>query len=303
MAFRIEEDERLPHGIRRVACEQVDRAIASLTPPIADQEKAIHDVRKQFKKLRAILRLMRDELGDDLYRSENRFFRDLARKLSGHRDVTSLIESLDRLAKKGEGKGAAVAAAVRDRLAAEQKSAEADEQSQTLAEVREALADACSRIGEWPLERNRFAAIDRSLKRIYRNGRRAFSESNSEPSVKNLHEWRKEVKYLWYCGRILEPMWPEVFEAMVHELHQVADDLGDDHDLAMMRQLLHDREDLADDPEDRGLLIHLIDEERSRLQELAKARGSRIYSERPKTFIKRMRTYWKAWHTEGRPLG
>jgi CHAD domain-containing protein len=218
--------------------------------------------------------------------------------------MTSLIEALDKLVKGGEGKEIAIALSVRDRLAAERKSGEAHghEQSRLLADVRESLAEARGRIEEWPLERNRFAAIDRGLKRIYRDGRRAYAESTGEPSVENLHEWRKQVKYLWYCARILEPMWPEVFEAMVHELHVVADDLGDDHDLALVRQLLHHREELIDDPEDRGIVIHLIDERRAKLQEMAKARGSRIYSERPKAVIKRMRTYWKAWHVEGTSL-
>jgi CHAD domain-containing protein len=303
MAFRIEADEKLPEGIRRIACEQIERASLLLAPPVADRDEAIHNVRKCFKKIRGTLRLVRDEIGEEVYTFENRCFRDLGRKLAAARDVASMMGAAEMLLKRNESRpGTLVVQAVLDRLKSERDGDDGgiSEIDQAIAEVHRELEEALERAKEWPVERNRFAAIDGGLKRIYRMGRRAFFEATSDPTMKNLHEWRKEVKYLWYCARILERMWPEIFDAMTHELHALADDLGDDHDLAMLRQRVHDRPELVDNEIDIALLFSLIDERRDSLQESAKSRGARIYSEQPKRFIRRMRTYWKAWQEDER---
>src|SRR2546430_2187504 len=99
MAFRIEEDEKLPEGIKRLAHEQIDHARSLLTPPVVDRDDAIHNVRKCFKKLRAILRLVRDEIGEEVYEFENRFFRNLGRRLATQRDFMSVIGATEKLLK------------------------------------------------------------------------------------------------------------------------------------------------------------------------------------------------------------
>src|SRR5690606_34841505 len=82
-----------------VAEEQIDKARRELAAPKPgeDRHEAIHDARKRFKKLRALMLLARS--GDAGFaRTENARFRDAARALSGARDRTALIESLDALA-------------------------------------------------------------------------------------------------------------------------------------------------------------------------------------------------------------
>ena len=44
--------------------------------------EAIDEARKDVKKIRSALRLVRDEIGDDVWRRENDHYRDVARKLS-----------------------------------------------------------------------------------------------------------------------------------------------------------------------------------------------------------------------------
>ena len=46
------------------------------------REEAVHEARKDMKKLRALLRLVRGELGDRVYGAENTCFRDTARGFS-----------------------------------------------------------------------------------------------------------------------------------------------------------------------------------------------------------------------------
>src|SRR5439155_20965549 len=62
----------------------------------ADDE-TIHDVRKRFKKVRAVLRLVRAEMGERTYCRENACFRDAGRPLTEIRDAKALLETLDDL--------------------------------------------------------------------------------------------------------------------------------------------------------------------------------------------------------------
>jgi len=78
MAFRIDFEPGLDHEIRRIALEQLDKGLSELDAADHDLHEAIHQVRKRAKKLRALLRLVRDEVSDT-YDRENATLRDTAK--------------------------------------------------------------------------------------------------------------------------------------------------------------------------------------------------------------------------------
>ena len=57
----------------------------------------MHEARKDMKKLRALLRLARGELGEDTFRRENACFRDAGRELAGVRDADVMLDTLTSL--------------------------------------------------------------------------------------------------------------------------------------------------------------------------------------------------------------
>ena len=76
-AYRLKPKESLPEGIPRVARGRIDHAVDELrgkTDSSADE--AVHEARKDLKKLRALLRLARGELGESSFARENTCFRD-----------------------------------------------------------------------------------------------------------------------------------------------------------------------------------------------------------------------------------
>lgn len=83
-----------------------------------------------------------------------------------------------------------------------------------------------------------FRALRGGLKRTYRRGRTGRKRAFAAPTTERLHEWRKRVKYHWYHVRLLQNVWPEPMKVRRRELKVLADLLGDDHDLAVLRQLL-----------------------------------------------------------------
>ncbi|MDE3194884.1 MAG: CHAD domain-containing protein, partial [Acidobacteriota bacterium] len=64
MPYRLALDESIPRGIRRIAREEIDSAIANLrikTP--SKRDEAVHEARKSLKKLRSLVRLVSPCLG------------------------------------------------------------------------------------------------------------------------------------------------------------------------------------------------------------------------------------------------
>src|SRR5512134_3967914 len=63
-AYGLRADEPLPEGVARVARGRIDHAIDELSGTSkSSPEEAVHNARKDIKKLRALLRLIRGELG------------------------------------------------------------------------------------------------------------------------------------------------------------------------------------------------------------------------------------------------
>jgi CHAD domain-containing protein len=295
MGFRFHRDESVPTGIRRMVVEQIDRAMDRLAPDAHNQEDAVHDARKCFKKIRAVLRLVRDEIDDEVYKSENIFFRDVGRRLSDVRNATIIIQAFDGLVKRSSDME-------RYRLLRTSIVASHDEavdrlrkRWEDLGELRELLHEAKDRVAGWPLERDRFAAMGRGLRRTYRHGRSAYAEVVAEASVEHLHEWRKEVKHLWYQLRMLRSVWPEVMGPLVRELEALSEELGEDHDLALLSQALLSGEEFSSHSDIAAALAALGEKRREALQESAKSRGARLYAEKPKPFVTRIRGYWDVW--------
>jgi CHAD domain-containing protein len=155
-----------------------------------------------------------------------------------------------------------------------------------------------SRIKDWPIEDDRFAALRDGLERVYKRGRKALWNARTEPSMVNLHELRKRAKYLWYQARILGPSWSELLGELADQIHALSGYLGDDHDLALLGGFLQDRSgEMFPDQSERAAFSGLLAERRNELQAAAWPLGERIYVEEPRDFVQRMAGYWRVWRT------
>ena len=99
-AFRLKRKESEKEGIRRVAHGRAEDAVELLRDEDADPVEAVHEARKDLKKLRATLKLVRPALGQQAYGRENARFRDAGRALSDVRDAQVLADTLDALAER-----------------------------------------------------------------------------------------------------------------------------------------------------------------------------------------------------------
>jgi CHAD domain-containing protein len=98
MSFELKPDEALRKGIRRIVRKQMDAALEHLTGlHRGSRDEAVHEARKCFKKIRAVLRIVRPVIGEKRYRKENTCLRDAGRPLTEVRDARILIETVDKL--------------------------------------------------------------------------------------------------------------------------------------------------------------------------------------------------------------
>lgn len=301
MSYQLEPNETVPNGIKRIATEEVDSALAQLRDAPEGWDEAIHEARKSFKKIRAVLRLVRDEVGPDVYKKENVCYRDAGRLLSDVRDSAVMVETVDLITDHFDDHLAQDAFdSVRQRLQETHESFREKivEHEAAIAEVIETIEDARSRIINWPVEQDNFAALYGGLRRVYKRGRKRLADAYEEPAPERFHEWRKRVKYLWYHIRILQPIWPDILDELADQLHDLSDYLGDDHDLHELRQLLTGRPELTEDESEQEALLGLIDRYRLELEEAAQPLGERIYAEEPAEFVERIADYWLTWRKQ-----
>jgi CHAD domain-containing protein len=282
--YRLKRGEPLPDGIARIARGRIDDAIDELSGQTdSSPEEAVHNARKDLKKLRALLRLARGELGTSVYRRENTCFRDAAAALSGVRDADVMLVTLDKLELDEP-----VSGPLRQALEAHRLRTGGGAREQAATEAIEMLGEARARIVDWPLENDGFDALEPGLRRMYRRGRREFRAMHKSPTVEGLHGWRKRTKELWYDHELLRSLWKPVMKAVGDEAHALSDLLGDDHDLAVLLDWARGHADPA--PE----LVEAVEERRRDLQQQAFELGARLYAERPKVFIRRLERLYDA---------
>lgn len=306
--FELGKREPLASGLRRLSVDQCQVALDGLTDSSADVDAGIHEARKAMKRIRAILRLVRPQVGERIYHYENRTLRDAARLVAPARDAVVCVETLTSLQSRFEGvldddvfedlAGALDQRAARIRREVVDGRGAVDSLVSTLQRTR-------VRFAAWPVDPdeagaygggipNRFGSVEGGLAATYRRGRKEMRRAYRSPTTSNFHEWRKRVKYLRHQMEVLEPLWPGVIAGTAGALDHLGDLLGDEHDLADLLGVLTIDPDLCPDPVERSLLAALAQHRRAELRAEARMVGTRVYAEKPGRFVDRIEAYWDA---------
>jgi len=298
---------------RRIYLELLNDSLEQLARDPSQSTKIIHEVRKDFKKLRALLRLVRYDLGEKIYKRQNYFFRDLGRELSDARDADSNIETFKQVVKHKQywqNPNAETVATIQRYL---------DDRRYHLhlydiktVDLFGSLEEKLKRKKEQLRENDKelpddFDIIAAGLKKIYKKGLKRYDDAypgedtdtdQEDRSLSNIsasayHEWRKEVKYLRYQLDILDYIWPDLLTALEEEAHELTDLLGLEHDLQVLKETLKKAVKNEQWDVDLKQFFDEIAVWQVDLRKQAKPYGRRIYAEKPKRFIKRIKIYQK----------
>lgn len=299
MNMAISLNESLAEGVRRIGTELIDEAIAQLQVD-EERHKGIHQARKHFKKVRALLRLVRDSIGRNTYKAENAFFRDTSRKLSGIRDITAMIETLNRIADRYAGRFPRYGFfRALDQLKEQQYEVAHRllDQKGLLEEVVADLHAARKRMQALPVGPDAFSTLEKSLRRVYKRGYLGLEVCEQTPDVHDWHNWRKRVKYLWHQLQMLNELWPEMLTPHGDELHRLSDFLGDDHDLFVLWEMIDAKSLHYRSHKTRQGMKEIIEDYRLHLQGEALYLGKKLYYESPRAFTRRVQAYWDVWRS------
>jgi CHAD domain-containing protein len=291
MSFFLKQNEDIVTGLKRIILEQINNS-QSLLNNSKITGTSIHSVRKNIKRIRSILRLIRFEL-NGAYKEENAFYRDIGRKLSVIRDSKVFIDTINKLKNQKGRFPEIVLLKVRSFFYKEKRRiSKIFFESGSIIESKELLEAGKNRIAGLVLEDKGFKTIYDGIKKIYGEGKKLLDKCKADPNSKNLHEWRKNVKYLWYQIRILRRAWPAPLKGFEGELHLLSDLLGDDHDLTLLSSEINSKENLNILDKEKRAITKTIINKQMRIRKSAYLIGMKIYTESPKSFADRLNSYY-----------
>jgi CHAD domain-containing protein len=300
LAFELQINEPIGCGVKRIVAEQLDDALSDLS--VADARKpdnTVHSIRKRFKRVRALLRIVRSGIDESLFAVENASFRDAGATLSQVRDATVLVQTLDTLKDMSDAEAFALA---RKRLLARRRAVKKRmlEGGNGLQAVAEVIEAARVRAQSWPLEGTEWAVLQSGIHTAYRKARQSYKFVRQNHHSEMFHEWRKRVKDLWHQMELLEPLWPKVLKPLADEFHALADTLGQQHDLAVLKEVLEAEALARAQPPSR--VIEAVELRNVELEREAKRQGARLFAEKPKAFIRRVGKYFEAARATDAPV-
>jgi CHAD domain-containing protein len=279
VAFGLRADESIGKGLRRVVRSELRKAGERLTGDRSDE--AIHEARKSLKKVRAVLRLV----GDDLHASGSpKHLRRANRLISPLRDADALIETAQSLGRRGRALDALDArlTAQKARLTASAK------RKHTREDTARALARVRRDTRDWRWKRTDFSVLADATTRSYKRARKSMLDAREHREGERFHEWRKTVKTLWYALRLLEGRGLPLGRH-VADFKRLQTWLGDDHNLVVLGQQLQKTTSPTLSASDRAHLFTLIERRLHTLRRQALTLGARLFADSPKEFARRLR--------------
>lgn len=292
MAFRFKVDESVKKSFQRIGLEQIQRAQKQLDANVAP-ETGIHEARKCIKRIRALLRLGRDGLGDQTFRAENARFRAIAAQLAPARDDHVILQTALMLEADAGDEARAALARLRAAVLAHADGV-LTERGGGLAEASSALERAARRFRRLAIEPDEFATLAKGLTRTYRRGLKWFADAYARGDDEAFHEWRKCVQAHWRHMALLSKAWPAMFEARVALARDLSQLLGEDHDLAILKARLAALPSESLSKADIEEIERIASDRQQALRRAARPRGQMLYAEKAKAHGSRIVALWQA---------
>lgn len=300
MAFEVRTQHSLPEELLRIWQEELHFAILQLSKK-RDVEVGIHQARKSLKRCRALLRLVRRPLGNEKYWQANVCYRDAARRVSELRDLAAMQETLVSIRTKSKRKSLQDCVSLAElQLAQWQKRAVAEmkgQDDQRILSVTE-LTVGVEHLSAWDQAEDHFSWIASSFQKMYAQGQERMALALQNPDTHRLHDWRKRVKYLWHHIQLLHNCWPQTLDPLAEEFHRLADLLGDDHDLAVLEELIQSGRLLRGRVKGKAEFLQLIHVQRLALSQAFFPLGKKLFFAQPETFTNQIANSWQVWREQ-----
>jgi CHAD domain-containing protein len=285
--FSLDRWESLGSGLHRILAEQAELGAWHLER-VRLSDVHVHEARKATKRLRAVLRMLSDDIDMESYLRLNAEVRDVARELSDVRSAVVQVDVLESLV-AADGDLTAGTTGLRARLVA---SADAERQGLD----GSAVQDLSARFEAVRFDIERIEFLDESdialdgVRKTYRRGRRAMAHAYREPTIESFHIWRKQVKYFRHQMEVLAQRGEPTVGEVERDLREIGEGLGMDHDLADLLRSADDTTTVMLSPGDRRRLSDVISARRVDLELMIEPTAVRVYTAKPRVFFEEVTT-------------
>lgn len=297
MPFRLQLSESVAEGLRRLAREELGSISTCLNGAMPPPDDAIHEIRRSLKKTRAILQVLKADNGRGLAKSAKRLHA-INRRLSAVRDADVMLETLQTLRTKDPRiLNERCFARVHRRLSSHRKSVmRAARRTGTWTRVRQTVRRIRQDSKHWKPNHRQFGSLAAGIRRSHQRGRTAMTRARKSQRAIDFHEWRKQIKALWYELRLVEGSSPRI-RRDVKALHRAEEWLGNEHDAGVLCDELSKDMPQGESRIDLDRVRLAGDRYQCALRTKALATTKRIYARAPEQYADSVRRDWKKWHT------
>jgi len=282
MAFRLKRKETLAAAFSRIAGEELAAAIAAIQQP---EGAGVHDARKTFKRLRALLRLFASGLEKEAAADADRLLRNAGRQLATIRDAQVKLTGFDALVRH---RSAGPLAPLRDALSSRLDLAISREEPK-LPALLTRLRKLTRHFPPIAADAG-WSVLRRGLKRAYRRARDAHAEARAEMSLEAFHTWRRRCKDYEVQLQILRKAGGDEVARQLRKLARLNAALGDDRDLSALDEAL-----ATTGGRPREKLTRRIARQRRKLQRRAFDLANEIFFPKPTDIVADLGRAWKKW--------
>lgn len=236
----IHKNEPVSSGIRRILHDLTDGVLFHCADR-TDIHMSIHEIRRNLKKIRAILRLIKDVPGYKDYDHDNQFYRDMGRILSEIRSIEILDTSLQLMRSKFRhlryhhsfDKISKQIFQNRNEIIKNKI-----EKERVLDYIASEIGENNYRLTEIQLDYNSYSVFLSGIKRAFSQGRKYMKICRENPDIHSIHEFRKKVKYLLSQLQVVYQLFPEMFKTYISILDKIGDRLGIYRDLYELAEFI-----------------------------------------------------------------
>jgi len=292
MAYHLKRRKSISAELSSVVAKEFDKALDELRDRShVDGWEAVHEARKRVKKIRAVLRLLRTDLGSH-YAPRNKRLRKVAHELSPLRDVDAMAETVRSLRDRYPDliTPTTFAAVNRGFLARRRRTGRRTDSSR----LRSGAARELRRTASSTVRRIRrvasTAAVTTGFRRGYERASDALAEVRAQPEDARFHAWRRRVKDHWYHVRLLEDLSARARDR-AQRLKRLETWLGDDHNLVLMRETILRTPARFGDQRATTLVLGCVAKYQTTLRRRALKLGDRLFKPKPGEFRRSMKDW------------
>lgn len=279
VSYSINLNKNVEKESQKTAFSQLKKSIEEIRDNSLSMHKKIHQLRKRCKKMRGLLRIIRPQLKKSgVYDAQNQYFKETAKQFSAIRNKKMLEETFKKIVLK-YGLDEIRYMQILKSIESIKVQSEISVQNH-FASYRAEYERNKKNIKQYRLKKKNSKALDNGIKKGYKKAYKLKKKAYKTQSDKDFHLWRKWVKYHWYHMRLIKKNEKCVLCPRVKLSGMLADILGDEHDLSVLKSFVQDVK-----CENRVEFMGYLKQEQDVLRNRAEKMGDILFCKEKNDFI------------------